>query len=267
MTTSLGLCWTGGVWSTYPTKVPLEARETPTASFVSLSMLIMSENGPAHETDYRPMGELGGVVTGAAQLSDTKNIQIGRGSRCETKKGKKSETPRMDDLASALEGVQFDPVPADPVPADPVPADPVPAEPNQAEPAPAEPVPAEPVPAQAELEDDIPNGWRKFGDVGELFDQTDNSRFVGLPREFLRADKKVKFWGRKPAVFADEKDYFFAHIERNRLIEKPKHEFHFLVSVRDPDELIIFNSITAINRVLKARAYQINWIIPIGRYI
>eukprot|EP00808_Paulinella_micropora_P006694 g44083.t1 len=183
----------------------------------------------------------------------------GKDLSSETKKGKKSETPRMDDLASALEGVQFDPAP--------VPADPVPAEPNPAEPVPAEPVPADPVPAQAELEDDIPNGWRKFGDVGELFDQTDNSRFVGLPREFLRADKKVKFWGRKPAVFADEKDYFFAHIERNRLIEKPKHEFHFLVSVRDPDELIIFNSITAINRVLKARAYQINWIIPIGRYI
>eukprot|EP00808_Paulinella_micropora_P015542 g81313.t1 len=187
-----------------------------------------------------------------------------REKTCQTKKGKKSETPRMDDLASALEGVQLVP---DPAPGQPVPAEPNQAEPNPADPVPADPVPADPVPDQAELEDDIPNGWRKFGDVGELFDQTDNSRFVGLPREFLRADKKVKFWGRKPAVFADEKDYFFAHIERNRLIEKPKHEFHFLVSVRDPDELIIFNSITAINRVLKARAYQINWIIPIGRYI
>eukprot|EP00808_Paulinella_micropora_P016727 g73068.t1 len=168
----------------------------------------------------------------------------------ETKKDKKSASPRMDDLASALEGVQIDQ------------ADPAPGQP-QPDPAPGQPAPDQPI----QLEDDIPNGWRKFGDVGELFRQTDNSRFVGLPREFLRADKKVKFWGKKPAVFADEKDYFFAHIERNRLIEKPKHEFHFLVSVRNPDELIIFNSITAINRVLKARAYQINWIIPIGRYI
>eukprot|EP00808_Paulinella_micropora_P004947 g2493.t1 len=74
--------------------------------------------------------------------------------------------PRMDDLVSALEGVQFvpDPAPGQPAPADPAPAtgqpapaDPAPAPdqpapadpaPNQPDPAPDQPAPADPAPGQ-----------------------------------------------------------------------------------------------------------------------
>eukprot|EP00808_Paulinella_micropora_P009193 g25113.t1 len=55
----------------------------------------------------------------------------------------------MDDLAAALEGVQFDPdpAPADPAPANHAPADPAPDNPSPADPAPANPAPADPAPA------------------------------------------------------------------------------------------------------------------------
>eukprot|EP00808_Paulinella_micropora_P016419 g17130.t1 len=154
-----------------------------------------------------------------------------------------------------------DPAPADPAPADPapVPADPIPG------PAPNDPVPAEPAPHRP-----IPEiGWSSFEQSGR---HVEGKRFVQVHTEFIQARKKVRFYIFKAygGDFFEEhpeekkNEYYFGWARVDTTIRKPKNEKLFLVSVGEPDELIIFNSITAISRVLKERTITIKWILPVN---
>eukprot|EP00808_Paulinella_micropora_P019474 g834.t1 len=154
------------------------------------------------------------------------------------------------------------PAPADPAPADtdPAPADPDPA-PAQPDPAPA---PVQPAPAQVQL----PRGFNTYENIGNFFHN--DKRYILIERNFITSGKQVGTFremkemreiieGRK----VKKENFFFAYADVNRAIAKPKYQQHFLVCIGDENELIIFNSITAISRSLKARTSDIVWILPI----
>eukprot|EP00808_Paulinella_micropora_P002015 g23119.t1 len=162
----------------------------------------------------------------------------------------------LDNVTDTLGRAELKNAPADTAPADPDPV-PVPA-PN--DPAPAEPAPHRPIP---EI------GWSSFEQSGR---HVEGKRFVQVHTEFIQARKKVRFYIFKAygGDFFEENpeekknEYYFGWARVDTTIRKPKNEKLFLVSVGEPDELIIFNSITAISRVLKERTITIKWILPVN---
>eukprot|EP00808_Paulinella_micropora_P017729 g1608.t1 len=178
----------------------------------------------------------------------------------------------LDNLTDTLGRTELKNAPADPAPSipDPAPADPaqVPADPAQvpADPAqvPADPAPAQPAPAQVQL----PRGFNTYENIGDFFHN--DKRYIQIERNFITSGKEVRTFremkemreiieGRK----VKKENFFFAYADVNRAIAKPKYQQHFLVCIGDENELIIFNSITAISRSLKARTSDIVWILPI----
>eukprot|EP00808_Paulinella_micropora_P016874 g9597.t1 len=166
----------------------------------------------------------------------------------------------MDNLTDTLGRAELKNAPADPAP---IPADPaqVPAEPAQV---PADPAQVPPAPAQVQL----PRGFNTYENIGHFFHE--DKRYIQIERNFITSGKQVYTFremkemreiieGRK----VKKENFFFAYGDVNRAIAKPKYKQHFLVCIGDENELIIFNSITAIGRVLKERTSDIVWILPI----
>eukprot|EP00808_Paulinella_micropora_P018018 g78310.t1 len=190
-----------------------------------------------------------------ADLLDNLTDTLGR---TELKNAPADPDPSVPDPSPA------DPAPADPDPSvpDPAPADPAPADPDPADPAPA---PVQPAPAQVQL----PRGFNTYENIGHFFHN--DKRYIQMERNFITSGKQVYTFremkemreiveGRK----VKKENFFFAYADVNRAIAKPKYQQHFLVCIGVENELIIFNSITAISRVLKARTIAIKWILPVN---
>eukprot|EP00808_Paulinella_micropora_P001262 g18065.t1 len=184
----------------------------------------------------------------------------------------------MDDLASALEGVQFDPAepapgqpapadqaPADPAdPAEPAPAEPAPGQPAPAEPAPGQPAPAEPAPGQpapAEPAPAIPGPWVKYENI------PDDTKYlvVQLSLGFIMADKKVKMAKKKNEMkSAPGQVYCCAEIDSGIL--NPVSQQFFIVSAGEGEDenVSIFPSLTSIHKKYRSEMKKINYILPIS---
>eukprot|EP00808_Paulinella_micropora_P019173 g1011.t1 len=178
----------------------------------------------------------------------------------------------MDELTDIFGEAKLEPNPA---PADPAPADPAPANPAPADTAPADlgpdPAPAIPAPAP-EAKTPIaafPRGWDSYQGIGHFF--SPNKRYIQVSRNFVNSNKYVETYrelremreiieGREVKT----EDFYFAHVDVSTAIDKPKYKQYFLVCVGTENEMIIFNSITAISRVLKARTRDILWILPVS---
>eukprot|EP00808_Paulinella_micropora_P013623 g29124.t1 len=140
----------------------------------------------------------------------------------------------MDDLAAALEGVQFAPDPIQPVPA------PAPALPD---PAPADPAPADPAPRPIVAP---PVGWINFANI-HAEEWINNRKCVMVPRDFILSKKSVIAFDFKSDIRnhirreeAKENDFFFRVVDVDSTIKRPRNEQLFLVAVGGPDEVIIF---------------------------
>eukprot|EP00808_Paulinella_micropora_P021849 g3995.t1 len=176
----------------------------------------------------------------------------------------------LDNVTDTFGRAELKDAPADPIPADQIPAQ-VQADPIQADPAQvqADPIPADQIQAAPAQVPRPEIGWSSFEQSGR---HVEGKRFVQVHTEFIQARKKVRsyifkayggdFFEEHPEEKKNE--YYFGWARVDTTIRKPQNEKFFLVSVGDPDELIIFNSITAINRVLKERTIAIKWILPIN---
>eukprot|EP00808_Paulinella_micropora_P026906 g59700.t1 len=166
----------------------------------------------------------------------------------------------MDDLASALEGVQFDPAepaPGQPAPAEPAPADP--AEPAPAEPAPGQPAPAEPAPGQPAPA--IPGPWVKYENI------PDDTKYlvVQLSLGFIMADKKVKM-AKKKNEMKSEPGQVYCCAEIDSGILNPVSQQFFIVSAGEGEDenVSIFPSLTSIHKKYRSEMKKINYILPIS---
>eukprot|EP00808_Paulinella_micropora_P031497 g5939.t1 len=101
---------------------------------------------------------------------------------------------KMEELEDIFRNVALEPIPADPAPVQPIPVQPIPADPAPIQPAPVDPAPVQPIPVQPDpappIENDIPDGWRKFEDIQDLIHARNDVSFVAVPRDFLFSGKR-----------------------------------------------------------------------------
>eukprot|EP00808_Paulinella_micropora_P021615 g28299.t1 len=123
---------------------------------------------------------------------------------------------------------------------------------------------SQPAPAQVQL----PRGFNTYENIGHFFHE--DKRYIQIERNFITSGKEVRTFREMKEMReiiegtkVKKENFFFAYADVNRAIAKPKYQQHFLVCIGDENELIIFNSITAISRSLKARTSDIVWILPI----
>eukprot|EP00808_Paulinella_micropora_P031372 g71390.t1 len=179
----------------------------------------------------------------------------------------------MAEITNSFRRAQLEelPIPANPAPADPAPADPAPGLPDPTpdpvapDPAPADPTPANPAPADPAPAPEakipivaFPRGWDSYQGIGHFFSR--NKRYVRVSRNFVNSNKSVETYRElremRESIEGREvktEDFYFAHVDVSTAIDKPKYKQYFLVCIGEENEMIIFNSITAISRSLKAR--------------
>eukprot|EP00808_Paulinella_micropora_P019560 g16851.t1 len=203
----------------------------------------------------------------------------------------------MDDLAAALEGVQFAPdpaAPADPIQPVPAPVDPAPAPdpapiapapiapaPDQPDPDPAHidpaPAPEQPDPAQGQPVQPEPPPNPFEWNISDLFPRQMPARpddrprdyflAVKLSQDFLEEVEQKNCATYRPVNYFDVEFFdnrsYYRWVRVDRTVSNPRDRQNFLVCFGNNNECLIFPSITAISRVLGARTTTINWIIPV----